>query len=258
MVGSTGAVGRETLQLQALPVGEWREYLRSRSGLPGPRGNLELADAFAAVAERSLILELAGSADEYERFCGTQAVGRLMLEEPHETAHLALLRERASDPMWRVREAAARALQIVGDSDPARLAALVTDWIAAPEAYVQRAALAGICEPRLLQTAVMRSAALAACESATRTIEALPATARTAPDVRNLRQALGYCWSVSVACDPADGLAAFERLSCVDDPDVRWIVASNLKKNRLRRVLTAGASAARAGSKGPRRTPSTR
>jgi len=231
------ATDREAMRLGELPPERWREYLRSRSGLPGPRGNLELADAFAAVAERALILDLAGSADEYERFCGTQALGRLVVDEPQEAAHLALLRERASDGMWRVREAVARALQIVGDRDPDRLVALVAEWVADSDAYVGRAAIAAICEPRLLRTPVMRSAALAACWSATRAIESLPAPERTAAGVRNLRQALGYCWSVAVACDPVRGLPAFDRLANIEDPDVQWIVASNLRKARLRKIL---------------------
>jgi HEAT repeat protein len=252
MAGLKGAVEREALHLRALPVERWRDYLRSRSGLPGPRANLELADAFAAVAERALILELADSADEYERFCGTHALGRLVVDEPHETAIVALLRERASDPLWRVREATARALQIVGDHDPARLAALVAEWVAAPEAYVRRAAIAGICEPRLLSTEPMRSVALAACASATGSIESLPASERVAADVRNLRQGLGYCWSVAVACDPVHGLPAFETLATIDDPDVRWIVTANLAKKRLQRVLAeqTHATSGRAGLSG--------
>ncbi|HZL06862.1 MAG TPA: hypothetical protein VFE45_15835, partial [Coriobacteriia bacterium] len=52
-------------------------------------------------------------------------------------------------------------------------------------------------------------------------------------------QALGYCWSVAVVADPDEGMPAFERLRAVDDPDIRWIVASNLKKSRLRRQLAS-------------------
>jgi len=44
------------------------------------------------------------------------------------------------------------------------------------------------------------------------------------------------CWSVAVAADPDEGTAS-DRLRTVDDPDIRWIVASNLKKFRLRRHL---------------------
>lgn len=36
--------------LESLPPGQWLPYLDSESGLPGPRGNIELAEAFADVA----------------------------------------------------------------------------------------------------------------------------------------------------------------------------------------------------------------
>jgi hypothetical protein len=34
---------------------DWDSFLLQESGLPGPRGNIELAQAFADVAEESLI-----------------------------------------------------------------------------------------------------------------------------------------------------------------------------------------------------------
>jgi HEAT repeat protein len=224
------AVSRD--ELRALAPSEWPVFLAANSGLPGPRANLELADAFAALASRDLILCLADSNDEYERFCGTEALGRLLLEGEDV---LPLLRERASDESWRVREAAARALQIVGDAKLEQLRGVAAEWMHAPEPYVQRAALAAICEPRLLGDPAMQTAALDACAVATRSIVA--AKDRKDAAVRNLRQALGYCWSVAVAGDPVRGLPAFAELRRDDDPDVRWIVASNLKKQRLKRLL---------------------
>jgi hypothetical protein len=226
------AVSRDELRI--LAPGEWGAYLAERSGLPGPRANLELADVFAEIASRDVILAFAESSDEYERICGTEALGRLLLEgedvEP-------LMRERASDDSWRVREGAARALQIVGDADPARLRVIVGTWMTARAPYVQRAALAAICEPRLLRTSDAQAAAFAACELATGAVET--SKDRTDAAVRNLRQALGYCWSVAIAADPVRGLPAFETLRASTDPDVQWIVASNLTKKRLQRLLEA-------------------
>jgi hypothetical protein len=62
---------------------------------------------------------------------------------------------------------------------------------------------------------------------------------RRVDDVRVLRQALGYAWSVVIAADPVRTWVAFQRWAAVDDPDIRWIVAENLKKNRLRKVIGA-------------------
>jgi hypothetical protein len=224
-------------ELRTLRADELAPYLTARSGLPGPRANLTLADAFAAIADRATILLFAAADDEYLRFCGTEAVGRLIAEGPDDASFSELIRQRAGDDLWRVREGAARALQIVGDFDRSRLRTIVAEWIGDPNPYVRRAAVAAICEPRLLTDPSTRRAAVQACRTASESITTLPATQRNAPDVRNLRQALGYCWSVAIAANSDEGMPAFERLQSVDDPDIRWIVSSNLKKSRLRRHL---------------------
>ncbi len=223
--------------LRAIPLREWEAYLTAHSGLPGPRGNLELADAFTQVADADTIRRLADSEDEYLRFCGTQALGRLLVASPASEGLLALLRERATDDRWRVREAAARALQIVGDSDAGQLRRIVTDWAEDPRPLVRRAALAAICEPRLLTDPASTELALRLCARETRSIADLAAPVRREPDVRTLRQALGYCWSVAIAADPGAGLPLFEELRSSIDPDVEWIVRTNLSKTRLRRLL---------------------
>ncbi|QAY71051.1 HEAT repeat domain-containing protein [Xylanimonas protaetiae] len=225
--------------LRALPAEEVPAYLTARSGLPGPRSNLELLTAFGDVAPAGLILDLAASPDEYLRACGTAAVGRLLVESPADTALTALLHARAADPSWRVREAAAMALQRVGDVDGAALRLLVQAWAHDPHPLVRRAAIAGVCEPRLLRDPATAAAALAACRAATDSVEALPADARRDPDVRTLRQALGYCWSVAVAGDPTAGLRAFAALERSPDPDTAWVVRENRKKARLVRLLPA-------------------
>jgi hypothetical protein len=79
---------------------------------------------------------------------------------------------------------------------------------------------------------------------ATASIEALPAAARRDPDVRTLRQALGYCWSVAVAGAPDEGLPLFLALGPSADPDVAWIDRSNRGKARLRRLLDVPATEA--------------
>ncbi len=221
-------------QLRQVPAEELPGYLRTHSDLPGPRANLELADAFTVVADRATILGFADSDDEYLRLCGTQAIGTLILGDRTLTG---LLRARAQDSSRCVREATARALQLVGDMDRQHLRTIVTDWIKDNNPDVRRAALAAICEPRLLTDRSTKIAALNACADASRSIARLPTARRTEEPVRRLRQALGYCWSVAVAADPQLGLPAFNRLGATDDPDMSWIVAANRGKARLVRVI---------------------
>lgn len=223
--------------LRTLGPAEVRAYLTAGSGLPGPRADLGLMTACADVAPPDLLLALADEADEYLRCCGTVGVGRLLAGAPDDPALERLLRQRAADPSWRVREAAAMALQRVGDADPAALRGPVAAWVEDTDPLVRRAAVAGVCEPRLLHDPATAAAALAACTAATAGLAALPATVRRRPDVRTLRQALGYCWSVAVAADPAAGLPAFRAWEASTDPDVVWVVRENGRKARLARLL---------------------
>ena len=215
-------------------------FLLENSHLPGPRANLALADEFARTASRDVIAEFANRPEEFLRFCGTQALGRVLADAPTDATVAVLLRQRAADPLWRVRESAARALQIVGDRNRQQLCAIATEWARDPDPYAQRAALAAICEPRLLDTEQTRRAARQACDQTTTWIRELPPSERMRPEVRTLRQALGYCWSVAIAADPSAGLRAFDPHRGESDRDVRWIVESNLKKARMRRLIDAG------------------
>lgn len=113
---------------------------------------------------------------------------------------------------------------------------LVLDWATDPHPLVQRAAAAGICEPRLLVGPAAAAVAIEVCRRTTSALAARPAESRRDTDVRSLRQALGYCWSVAIAADPGQGLPAFWALDD-QDPDIAWIVQENLKKARLTRLL---------------------
>ncbi|MGO4783561.1 HEAT repeat domain-containing protein [Cryobacterium sp. W22_MBD10_FK3] len=227
--------------LLARSPGEVPAFLTSRSGLPGPRANLPLADVFAASAPAGLIRLLAESPDEYLAFCATVGLGRLALTPPDRPDALLTLRRAAADERWRVREGAARALQLIGDADPVLMQGIIEDWSAEQNAWLARAAVAAICEPRLLQSADAQALALRVCDRATALLlqgaplEADPVRAREAHRV--LRQALGYGWSVAIAASPEAGLAAFRGLTQSDHPDARWIVRSNHTKARLRSVL---------------------
>ena len=210
-------------------------YLSAHSNLPGPRSNLELAYAFAATASEPLVTRLAADDDEYLRVCGVMGLGPLIARG--DLGRIAVLRENASSPLWRVREGVAMALQLLGDEDPARLREIVTEWSADADPLVQRAGIAAICEPRLLKDERTALLAVDACARTTRSL--LARTDRRDPPVRVLRQALGYCWSVAIAAVPGQGLAAFAELQRGADPDAAWIVRENLTKARLKRLLPA-------------------
>lgn len=222
--------------LRALPASEWTAFLDAKSGLPGPRGNLELIQAAADEGAGGWFEELATDPDEFRAATGAVGLGRLLAETP-DARVLATLHELAADPRWRVREGVAMALQRLGDADPERLWSLARAWAVDPDPLVQRAAVAGICEPRLLRPPAAAAVALEICETVTTRLAARPRDERRSDGVRSLRQALGYCWSVAVAADPGPGVPRFQALANDPDPDVMWIVRENGRKARLVRAL---------------------
>ena len=248
-------------ELRHLGAAQWPGYLGERSGLPGPRGNIELAQAVADVGVPAFFDRLIETDDEYLVFCGVVGLGRELAEDADtdearaEAEHR--LRRHATDIRWRVREAVAMALQRLGDADLARLLDVVRRWADDDDPLVLRAAAAAICEPRLLREPAAAAPAVAPAPRPGRAAPpggggvgvwgrgtgaggALPPDRRQDPDVRTLRQALGYCWSVAVAADPAEGLPRFRALSdgpFGNDRDVVWIVRENSAKARLAALL---------------------
>jgi len=213
-------------------VDDLEGYLAAHSGLPGPRGNIELAVAAAEELDHATLESLARSGDEFEAFCGVVGLGRAIAEGRSDL--VAALRAHANDRRWRVREAVAMALQRWGDQDLPAMLAEAASW-ATGSRLEQRAAAAGTCEPRLLREPAVVRRVLALLDAITASVPGAPD--RKSDEYRTLRQALGYCWSVAIAADPADGLPAFARWRHSPDPDVGWIVRENVRKARLQKVL---------------------
>jgi len=224
-------------------LGDWDEYLLRNSNLPGPRGNLELAHAAADEGSEQQFLRWialdaeqapANTPGEFLAFCGVVGLGRLLAEGRRDL--LPTIRARASDARWRTREAVAMALQRWGDADMDALLDEMERW-AAGNPLEQRAAAAGLCEPRLLADPRYTRRVLAVLDAITASL--LTVQDRKGEDFKTLRQGLGYCWSVAVAALPSEGKPLMEKWLGSGDADVRWIMRENLKKNRLVRVDAA-------------------
>jgi hypothetical protein len=222
---------------------DWEPYLLAESGLPGPRANLELIQAVADQGtleqyERWLAIPFeqapGNSAPVFLSVCAVVGLGRLLAQGRLDL--LERLRSLASDPRWRIREAVAMALQRFGQRDMPALLQAVQPWVAG-NLLEMRAAAAALCEPALLTNEPVSLRVLETLQQITRRL--VSATDRRSDDFRVLRQALGYCWSVAVAANPEGGKCHLERLALDPDPDVRWIVRENLKKNRLLRMDAA-------------------
>jgi hypothetical protein len=216
---------------------DWDEFLLKESGLPGPRGNLELAQVVADEGDRELFERYlsftpeeapTGTAEEFLAFCGVVGLGRLLVEGKME--YLQVSRSHASDRRWRVREAVAMALQRLGEADMDRLLAEMERW-SRGGLLEQRAAAAALCEPKLLRKKEHVEKVLQILDDITASISKVED--RKSDEFKTLRQGLGYCWSVAVAALPEEGKKLMEKWLSNADRDVRWIMKENLSKNRL-------------------------
>jgi hypothetical protein len=228
---------KEYYQYELGQADDWPAYLLEHSNLPGPRANLELMQAYVEMGSEKDFIPLldhtpdiapVDSPEEFLAFCGTVGLGELIANGLRE--YLPDLRRQASDPRWRIREAVAMALQIIGRSDFYLLGFICDEWVAG-NLLEQRAAVAGICEPSLLKDPNHANMALDLLDKVTRLFSGVEN--RNMEEFNILCKGLAYCWSVAVVAHPERGKPMFEELARSEDPDIKKIVKANLKNNRL-------------------------
>lgn len=234
------------------------EFLVSNSNLPSPRGNLELATAFAEVVEAYPRRELESlwklcweftkiSADEaptnnpkeFLTFCGTCAVGAIAsVSRTFIEKALDLLRELADDPRWRIREAVAMGIQKLLTKQSKNTLKTLENWIKDNEWLAMRAVAAGVAEPPILKEAETARRALELHKKIFDRI--LSSKERKSDTFKAMRKGLGYTLSVVVCAVPKEGFALMQQLAGQQDADILWIVKQNLKKNRLTKNFPDG------------------
>jgi hypothetical protein len=218
-------------------------FLMQESKLPGPRGNLELAQIVAEEGDLSRYnhfltfdpkIAPTNTPGEFLAFCGVLGLGKIIAQGRLDL--VPRLRGFASDPRWRTREAVAMALQCWGQADMANLLQEMEIWRKGSW-LEKRAVAAGLSEPALLIDASHNHRVLEILNAITASVA--EAEARHKEEFKILRQALGYCWSVVLVASPEDGKPLMEKWMSTPDPDVRWIMKENLKKKRLTRMDAA-------------------
>jgi 3-methyladenine DNA glycosylase AlkC len=221
-------------------LADWDDFLLKESGLPGPRGNLELVSVVAdegteAQFKRFLTFDAerfpTNTQGEFLAVCGAVGLGRLLAQG--DCSVLETLRKCASDSRWRVREGVAMALQRLGDTHMSRLLREMERW-SEGNFLEMRAAAASLCEPRLLKQKEDAKKTLVLLDRITASIST--ANDRKTDEFRALKKSMGYCWSVAVAANPAAGMPLMEHWFSTTDKDIRWVMRENLKKKRLERM----------------------
>jgi len=227
--------------LQALA--NWEPYLLQKSGLPGPRGNLELAQVVADEGSREFFEHLlsytpeiapVNTPQEYLAFCGVVGLGRLLAEG--DNSLFGRLRGYACDPRWRTREAVAMALQRLGKVDMQRLLQEMDVW-SGGNWLEKRAAAAALAEPVLLKNEKEAVEVLRILDIITISMQNT-ADAKS-NDFKVLQKGLSYCWSVAVVAAPRQGKPLMEKWLASADSNIRRVMQENLKKNRLARMDAA-------------------
>lgn len=212
---------------------DWVPFLQKNSGLPGPRGNLELAYAAAETGTREQFESLLtcngkeNTPEVFVLFCGIVGLGKLAANKPE---LFERVRGYASDPRWRIREAVPTGLQLTGDQNMDLLIREMKKWITG-NWYEKRAAAATLAEPRLLKQPNHAKQVLQILDKITDSMD----TKDDAGDesYKVLRQGMAYCWSVAVVALPDIGKPIMEKWLSNEDKDIRWMIKENLKKNRL-------------------------
>jgi hypothetical protein len=148
----------------------------------------------------------------------------------------AIIRAAAGHARWRTREAAAMALQLLGERSFPALRAICEAWLQDdPTPMEQRAVIAALAHPPILGDAEVARHALEVGGRALAAFAVLDRATRRSEDGRVFKKGLEYALSVFVAALPGEGFAHLRRWAASDDLDVKKILASNLRKARLAR-----------------------
>ncbi len=215
------------------------DQLKALSGLPGPRGNLELLSAFIHQGSDTLVEsclaviadDTTNSPEEFLGMCGV--AGFALRHTDDQELVIGHLRQYAVHSSWRIREAVAIALQEMPFPDLAARVAF-TDALELDHPLVHRAIIAGLCEPKNLKKQNCGQVRL--FDQLERSTGLLNEGRKLSEGEESLRKALGYCWSVAIVAFPETGKGKFEALAQCPAKHIRWVVNENLKKNRLERL----------------------
>jgi len=228
-------------------------YLRERSRLPGQRANLELMNDLSHLLAvltreqpdnvRALLNHLihhhykgvaSNTPEEFVMLCGVVSFGTCAAVKPEWRGEtVEFLNDCVGNGSWRVREGAAIAFQRLLQVAPQETLHHLTGLACTGDYWQQRAAIAAVAEPALLNAPEMVNGSLEIQRVVLGRLHLAPAAERRREDFRALRKALGYTLSVVTAVVPEEGFALMREGVAWGDADIVWILRENLKKKRL-------------------------
>jgi hypothetical protein len=217
---------------------ELENILLSESNLPGPRANLEIAATFAYAFESSLVTNEAWNLilmwENNTAADALQAMGAYYYYAELSRKQIILEKCQAgmNDVRWRMREAAAMALQRIGEKEFNVIQTLFDSIGPQANPLEKRAFVATLAHPPLLKEPSHVRYALHLSEQILEEITAGQVNHK-AEDYRVLSKGLEYAVSLFVERAPEAGFALLAKFAVSEDKRIQKIVKSNLGKARL-------------------------
>ncbi len=241
---------------------EMKAYLIANSNLPGPRGNLELAEAFYSyfnaqtITEElwNFLLELwennAPTNDPRELlpFCAAEAFANLFSDVNDDKKNVILdkIRLAMNDSRWRMREAAANCCQIIAEKD----VEFMKEWILSiyPSANLpeKRGIIAALAHPPILRDRETARFSLQICERVLDDVLKLDSTQLKCEQFAVLKKGLDYAPSVFVSKLPGEGFMMLKKYALLNRKELNSVIKSNLSKSRLQKYYSKEAEEIRA------------
>ncbi|MBU1095208.1 MAG: hypothetical protein KKB34_01900 [Bacteroidetes bacterium] len=211
-------------------------FILNESNFPGPELNIELAYAISEVADEKIVLALlkfeeviapSDDPNEFLCFCGVLALGKQIINGKE--IYFDCLRKFASDPRWLIRDAVVKALRQIGQNNMTYLLEKTSSW-ADGNLYERCALLDAICDPSLFVDTFSFASALTTIYKISVSLSAVEHPANEM--FLALRRTLSLCWSELLIVYPG-ARESFEKLTNIDNEDIRWIISENLKNKNL-------------------------
>ena len=212
------------------------ELILEKSNLPSPRANLELLYAFIENASEEEIASCLNveykeknTPEEFALMCGIAA--RIHQDAKKCQKVVVDLRPFANHESWRVREGICFGFQKSKGLLTAEQMKQDLKILKNGSPLELRTYIATLSEPALLNGYIDPNELLE--EMIQMTIDAFNSTDKLSEDLKVLRKALGYCFSVALCGEGADK-SKFEKLfEHAENKYIKWIIQENLKKKRL-------------------------
>lgn len=185
-------------------------------------------------SRRSVAEAPANDPGEFLPFCAIQAMGACYsaLSAERKKEGLSVLKEAMNDSRWRVREAAAIALQRIGEQDFSLLEQWFGEWLEQANALERRAFMAALAHPPLLGVREHTRFGLRLAERILQDwAKGLPISGKE--EGRVLNKGLEYALSVMIEKEPVEGFALMRRIAAMRDKRMDRILRANLSKARL-------------------------